>query len=151
MLDLLPVISPILVIGSIVLSIYTGNVIERLKKELTAVERQRTDAFKSLAEAQHQRELMQGTLEMHERKKTALESLKEKLAAEQDTLASEVLPDREIGEAGQGEEEEEGGSPAKKPEAKSAKKDSAEGSDSSVSREREIKIRIPMPRRHAEE
>ena len=153
MLELLPIVTPILVVGSIALSIYTGNVIERLKKELTAVERQRVDAFKSLAEAQHQREGMQGTLEMHERKKTALESLKTKLTSEQETLASEVLPEREIGEAGQREEEEEeeSPSPAKKPKAKPAKSDSVNESDSSAPREREIKVRIPMRRRSHED
>ena len=149
MLELLPIVTPILVVGSIALSIYTGNVVERLKKELSAVERQRMDTFKSLAEAQHQHEGMQGTLDMHERKKSALESMKEKLTSEQETLKSEVLPDRDIGQEGgeSDEEEENGSSPEKEPKAKQVESDSATEPPSSVSREREIKVRIPMPRR----
>ena len=91
---------------------------------------------------------------MHERKKTALETLKEKLTVEQDTLANEVLPDRDIGEAGQRDEQVGDGEdpdPLTKPKAQKAKNDSVEEVDPSAPRKREIKVRIPMPRRSQSE
>ena len=154
MLANLPIISAVLVISSIVLSIHAGRVVERLKKELSGLERRRMDAFKRLAEAQHQREGMQGTLDMLERKKTALLSMQENLNSEQTTLEQEVVPEHDIAEAGKRDDDEADPGPekekAKEGKAQPQKKASTE-KDQPATREREIKVRIPMRRAKADD